>query len=171
MLCIFGSHTCVPVSWSCKKQTAVSDSSTEADIISLDCGLRLEGIPTLNMWDIVIDVLEPLARSDPMTKRSKHPEYKRKKNRRIIDALDDVPPNAHVCSQRACWERVFEDNEAVIKMIEKGRSPTLRHVSRTHRGDLEWLVDRINLDPGIQIKYVQHQPANRQCVNRGLFLS
>ena len=28
---------------------------------------------------------------------------------------------------------VFEDNEAVIKMIFKGRSPTMRHVSRTHR--------------------------------------
>ena len=28
---------------------------------------------------------------------------------------------------------VFEDNEAVIKMIIKGRSPTMRHVSRTHR--------------------------------------
>ena len=28
---------------------------------------------------------------------------------------------------------VFHDNEAVIKMIMKGRSPTMRHVSRTHR--------------------------------------
>ena len=28
---------------------------------------------------------------------------------------------------------VFEDNEAVITMIMKGRSPTMRHVSRTHR--------------------------------------
>ena len=27
----------------------------------------------------------------------------------------------------------FEDNEAVIKMITKGRSPPVRHVSRTHR--------------------------------------
>ena len=27
----------------------------------------------------------------------------------------------------------FEDNQAVIKMIIKGRSPTMRHVSRTHR--------------------------------------
>ena len=27
----------------------------------------------------------------------------------------------------------FEDNEAVAKMIIKGRSPTMRHVSRTHR--------------------------------------
>ena len=48
----------------------------------------------------------------------------------------------------------FEDNEAVIKMIIKGRCPTMRHVSRTHGVALDWLFDRINLDPKIQIKYV-----------------
>ena len=37
--------------------------------------------------------------------------------------------------------------EAVIKMIIKGRSPTMRHVSRTHRVALDWLFDQINLDP------------------------
>ena len=36
---------------------------------------------------------------------------------------------------------VFEDNEAVIKMFIIGRSPTLRHVSRTHRVALDWLFD------------------------------
>ena len=44
---------------------------------------------------------------------------------------------------------MFEDNEAVIKMIIKGRSPKMRHVSRTHRVALDW-----NLDPMIQIKYI-----------------
>ena len=39
-LCVFGSHTLVPISWMCKKQTAVSHSSTESEIISLDTGLR-----------------------------------------------------------------------------------------------------------------------------------
>ena len=34
-LCIFGNHTFVPISWMCKKQTAVSHSSTESEIISL----------------------------------------------------------------------------------------------------------------------------------------
>ena len=45
-----------------------------------------------------------------------------------------------------CWY-YLEDNEAVIKMIIKGRSPTLRHVSRTHRVALDWLFDRKELDP------------------------
>ena len=57
---------------------------------------------------------------------------------------------------------VFEDNEAVIEMIIKGRSPTMRHVSRTHRVSLDWLFDRIILDPKIQIRYIdtKHQLAD-----------
>ena len=57
-LCIFfGSHTLVPVSWMCKKQTSVSHSSTESEIISLDAGLRLDGIPALDLWDLIVSVL------------------------------------------------------------------------------------------------------------------
>ena len=41
---------------------------------------------------------------------------------------------------------IFKDNEAAIKMIIKGRSSTMRHVSRTHRVALGRLFDRINLD-------------------------
>ena len=35
-LCVFGSHTFVPISWMCKKQTSVSHNSTESEIISFD---------------------------------------------------------------------------------------------------------------------------------------
>ena len=30
----------------------------------------------------------------------------------------------------------------------------MRHVSRTHRVALDWLIERINLDPKIQVKYI-----------------
>ena len=54
--CIFGSHTFVPKSWMCKKQTSVSHSSIDAENIFLDAGLRMDGIPALNLWDLVIEV-------------------------------------------------------------------------------------------------------------------
>ena len=53
-LCVFGSHTFVPISWMCKKQIAVSHSSTESEIISLDTGLRLDGLPALELWDLIV---------------------------------------------------------------------------------------------------------------------
>ena len=71
----------------------------------------------------------------------------------VLKNIDCVPSNAQSSHQEALLY-VFEDNEAVIKMIIKGRSPTMRHVSRTHRVALDWLFDRINLDSKIQIKYI-----------------
>ena len=41
----------------CKKQTSVSHSSTESEIISLDAGLRLDGITALDLWDLIVAVL------------------------------------------------------------------------------------------------------------------
>ena len=38
------------------KQTSVSHSSTESEIISLDAALRLDGIPALNLWDLIVSV-------------------------------------------------------------------------------------------------------------------
>ena len=61
-LCIFGSHTFVPISWMCKKQTAASHSSTESEIISLDTGLRLDGLPALELWDLIVSVLGNVSR-------------------------------------------------------------------------------------------------------------
>ena len=56
LLCMFGSHTFVPISWMCKKQTSVSHSTTEAELVSLDASLRMDGIPALHLWDSAIEV-------------------------------------------------------------------------------------------------------------------
>ena len=161
-LCVFGSHTLVPISWMCKKQTSVSHSSTESEIISLDAGFRVDGFPALDLWDLIVAVLGNTNQSHKeqgdlsMNKREvrspPHTIQKRKQSQRVINDLDNVdfiPSNVKSFHQEA----LFEDNEAAIKMIIKGRSPTMRHVSRTHRVALDWLFVRINLDPKIQIKY------------------
>ena len=66
---------------------------------------------------------------------------------RDVDELSDFGTNT---SSSQCEARlyIFEDSEAVIKII-KGRSATMRHVSRTRRDALDWLFDRINLDTKI----------------------
>ena len=47
---------------------------------------------------------------------------------------------------------IFEDNEAVVHQIIKGRSPTMRHCGRTHRVNLDWLFERIKRDPGVKVR-------------------
>ena len=56
ILCIFGSHKFVPISWMCKKQTSVSHSSAESYVISLDESLQMDGIAALDLWDLLIEV-------------------------------------------------------------------------------------------------------------------
>ena len=41
----------------CKKQTSVSHSPTESEVLSLDAGLRMDGIPAHDFWDMVVEVL------------------------------------------------------------------------------------------------------------------
>ena len=86
----------------------------------------------------------------------------------VMQDIDSVPSNVQSARQEALLY-VFEDNEAVIKMIMKGRSPTLRHVSRTHRVALDWLFDRINLEPKIQIKYIDTKNQLADILTKGNF--
>ena len=158
----------------CKKQTSVSHSSTESEIICLDAGLRSDGIPALDLWDLIVLVLGNTTQNHdrtvkPVACRDKN--HVRQQSRGVIIVLDNVdlvPSNVQFSHQEALLY-VFEDNEAVIKMIFNGRSPTMRHVSRTHRVALDWLFDRINLDPKIQIKYIDTKNPSRRHTDQEKF--
>ena len=168
--CVFGSHTFVPLSWLCKKQNAVSHSSTESEIISLDAGLTLDGLPALELWDLIVSVFGSVSQTSDRTGRPVDTERRQKSQGKInvLKNIDCVPSNVQSSHQEALLY-VFEDNEAVIKMIIKGRSPTVRHVSRTHRVALDWLFDRINLDPKIQSKYIDTKNQLADILTKGNF--
>ena len=82
--------------------------------------------------------------------------------------IDNIPPNTKNSGSSAILY-VFEDNEAGIKMITEGRSPTMRHVSRTHRVAVDWLFDKINLDPKIQIRYMDTKHHLADMLTKGNF--
>ena len=110
----------------------------------------------LELWDLIVSVLGNVSRVSDRSGQldndvNKH--HKSQKRTKMMENIDSVPSNVQF-SRREALLYVFEDKEAVIKMIIKGRSPTLRHVSRTHRVTLDGLFDRINLDTKIQIKYI-----------------
>ena len=155
----------------CKKQTAVSHSSTEFEIISLDTGLRLDGLPALELWDLIVSVLGNVSRVSDGSEQPDNDVHKHHKSQKKIDVMkdiDSVPLNVQSSRQEALLY-VFEDNEVVIKMIIKGRSPTMRHVSRTHRVALDWLFDRINLESKIQIKYIDTKNQLADILTKGYF--
>ena len=154
----------------CKKQTAVSHSSTESEIISLDAGLRLDGLPALELWDLIVSVFGSMTQTTERTGRPVDTERSQKSQVKInvLNNIDSVPSHVQSSHQEALLH-VFEENEAVIKMIINGRSPTMRHVSRTHRVALAWLFDRINLDPKIQIKYIDTKNQLADILTKGSF--
>ena len=174
-LCVFGSHTFVPISWMCKKQTAVSHSTTESEIISLDTGLRLDAIPTLDLWDLIVLVPGNTIQTHDRTgesvvncDKSDGPNKRSQGMFNVLNNVDRVPSNVQFPHQEALLY-VLEDNQAVIKIIIKGRSPTMRHVSRTQRVALDWLFDRTNLDPEIQIKYIDTKNQLADMLTKGNF--
>ena len=76
-----------------------------------------------------------------------------------LDNVDSISSNVHSFRQEALLH-IFEDNEAVIKMFIKGS---------THRVALDWLFDRINLDPKIQINYIDTKKPTRRHTGKGHF--
>ena len=113
-------------------------------------------ISALVLWDLIVSVLHGNTYQSNQERRDPHKSPTRKQIHGRVDDLNSVDFvfSNTISSHKEATLYIFEDDEAVIKMIIKGRSPTMRHVSRTHRVALDWLFDRINLDPKIQIKYI-----------------
>ena len=128
-------------------------------------------MPALEQWDLIVSVLGNVSRVSDESGKSESDAHKRQKFHSKIDVVKDidlVPSNVQSANREALLY-VFEDNEAVIKMITKGRSPTMRHVSRTHRVAFDLLFDRINLDPKIQIKYIDTKNQLAYTLTKGNF--
>ena len=139
------------------------------EIISMDAGLRMDGIPALDLWDLIVAVLHGNTNQNDQVRGDPYKPPTRKKIHGKIDDLNNVDfisSNVNSSRKEALF---FEDNEAVIKMIMKGRSTTMRHVSRTHRVALDWLFDGINSDPKIQIKYIDTKNQLADILTKGIF--
>ena len=103
-LCVFGSHTYVPISWMCKKQTSVSHSSTESEIISLDTGLRLDGLPALELWDLIVSVLGNISRVSDRTGKPVNGEDKHHKSHNTVqpETHSELIPAARKIEFESC---------------------------------------------------------------------
>ena len=91
----------------------------------------------------------------------------------------EIPTNPVDCSKEVIlfgerkWNDIsahkFFKGDSLSAEISKVVAPTMRHVSRTHRVALDWLFDRINLDPQIQIKYIDTKNQLADILTKGNF--
>ena len=89
--------SCFPLAAKSQKQTSVSHSTPEAEIVAANSAVRTIGFPALDLWESVLQ-------------------------RKIILML-------------------LEDNESTYQIIKSGKNPTMRHITRTHGVNIQWLHD------------------------------
>ena len=149
-LAIVGPNTYAPVTASCKKQTCVSHSSTESEIVAAEQGIRTEGLQALAFWELVTELL------GTQPKKAEKPQV-RPKECEMNPYSELFNPGKYFAytrrpEQTTCLV-IAEDNEAVIKIIKKARSMALRHLPRTHRIDVHWLFG-VCSNPMVRMRYV-----------------
>jgi len=122
-LILRGPDTLFPLWWVSKRQSCTSRSTTEAEIVSLATALFSEGLPSMSLWDLLL--------------------------------------------QRPVQLRIFEDNQATIKVAVKGYSPKLRHVLRTHKVNLGSIKEILDSD-AVSIEYVKTEDQRADIFTKAL---
>ena len=84
----------------CKKQTSVSHSSTESEIISLDTGLRLDCLPALELWDLIVSVFGNISH---ISDRTGQLVNGKDKSHNKIDVIQDIDSPQVVKLYCMCW--------------------------------------------------------------------
>ena len=140
----------------CKTQTSVSHRSTESEVDCLDAGLRMDGIHphfVSGIWSLTYCTLPKTNQYRDLLRdqeQRKHTNTKTKKHTNRDDLelsnVDHVTANAKR-SHFGALLYILKTIKRLSKLLSKGRSPTMRYASRTHRVALDCLCDRINLGP------------------------
>ena len=111
-LCLKGTMTFMPLSGVSKKQDAVSHSTPEAEIVAAAFAVRREALPSSILWELL-----------------------------LVDPAASVP-RADKAENGYVWTTFHEDNQTMIRVVETGRNPTMRHLGRTHYIQVSWLNER-----------------------------
>ena len=80
----------------------------------MDTGLRLDGLPALELWDLIVSVLGNISRASDRSGKPESDDHKHHKPHKKIDVMEDidyVPSYVQSARQQALLY-VFEDNEA-----------------------------------------------------------
>ena len=108
-----GRHTKWPISGLSKKQTCVSHSTPEAELVAGAFALRQEGVPVQVFFDATIGAVGAGGAADGGATRARKTLY------------------------------FHADNSAMIVCCKSGKNQTMRHMGRTHGISLQWVHDEL----------------------------
>ena len=109
----------------CKKQKSLSHSSTESKIISLDAGLRLDGILALDLWDLIVFVLGNTNQNHdrtgkPFVCRDKNHVHQQSRGMfNVVNNVRRVPSNVQFSHQEALLYEVC--SRIVVECLHQAR--------------------------------------------------
>ena len=178
-LYLVGPNTYFPLNAFSKKQTSITTSSTESEVVAANHGIRAQGLPSLSLWMFLWK--EVLIAADHKVRPKKPPTWTSNDVVARIDPeideirYEDVLPDGrsvadlnglqvHLSSKFSV--QVLEDNQATIVILLKGDSEKLRHTDRTQRISFAWLkqqferefFDLINVDTSEQVADIFTKP-------------
>ena len=124
--------------------------------------LRMDGITALEKRYV-----QPTTKSNPNKRACRKlmhlfipkPRYRKsEEDRKLINwVMWIMCPPTHILLTMNLSCTSLKITKPWSKWSSKGRSPTMRHVSRNHRVALDWLFDRINLEPPNPNQICWHQ--------------
>ena len=125
----------------CKKQTLVSHSSTESEILFLDAGLRLDGITALDLWDLIVAVLGNTTQNHDRTGKlavcrdASHERYQETQRRNSESEQNGTLSERQreqilVCCQAEIRKHEFQAD------YDRRDIPKLNEVIESHRGEI-----------------------------------
>ena len=146
-LFLVGPNTYYPLNAFSKKQTSITMSSTESEVVAANQGIRAQGLPSLSLWfflwmgeagreAVPKAAIQPgtaVARIDPELDEIRY-GGKTSDGRSVADIN-----GLHVSLPAKFKVRVMEDNQATITILLTGSSNTMRHTERTQKVSFAWL--------------------------------
>ena len=163
-----------------KKQTSITTSSTESEVVAANHGIRAQGLPSLSLWCYLWKEVQANAAGRKTRPPAELPKGTDTIVARIDPELDEIRYGESSHEGRSVADingldvhlsdkfkvQVLEDNQATITIILKGDSEKLRHTDRTQKLSFAWMQQQfekghfgmINVDTVEQVADIFTKP-------------
>ena len=157
---LVGPNTYFPINAFSKKQTAITMSSTEAEVVAANHAVRTQGLPSLSLFNYILALTDPEAptqvkakragltakpkvpkQNDPVSIACIDPELDELRYGYFHNGPETVANINHLQLHTGPTFNVkfMEDNQATITILTNGSSAQMRDTDRSQRVSLGWL--------------------------------